>query len=155
MLLEYFPIQSVVCYHDIFDTWPWSLQLTLSSRMSQVRTALDLQAGSYINCLRTMSQFRWSSHWTLTLSHWPAILEGTNVDGRKNGTPGTQITMMDYRTWFVLSLVLVGIVRSYVDLTRRRLHLFKFCKSTICYLSFQEVYKYCGLLDWLALSAQL
>ena len=72
MLLEYFPIQSVVCYHDIADTWPWSLQLTLSSRMSQVHTALDHQAGSYINGIRTMSQFRCSSHWTLTLSHWPA-----------------------------------------------------------------------------------
>jgi len=109
--------------------------------MSQVHTALDHQAGSYINCLRTMSQFRWSSHWTLTLSHWPAILEGSGVDGRTNGTPGTQITMVDYSTWFVWSLVLVGIVRSYVDLTRGRLHLFKFCKTTISYLSFQEVYK--------------
>lgn len=42
-----------------------------------------------------------------------------------------------------------------MDLTSRTLHLCEFCMATISCLSFQEVYKYCGLLDWLALSAQV
>ena len=42
----------------------------------------------------------------MTLSPWPAILEGTGVDGRKNEMPRTQITMMDYST--VLICVVIG-----------------------------------------------
>ena len=72
----------------------------------------------------------------VTFSHWPAILEGPGVDERKNGRPGTQITliMIDY-----LICVVIGFggycERSCVDLTSRRLHLCEFCMVTISHLS--------------------
>lgn len=158
MLLEYFPIQSVVCYHDIADTWPWSLQLTLSSRMSQVRTALDHQAGSYINSLLSQDHVSVQMIFTFDIDIKPLACNiRRDWHWWKKEWDARNPNYHDGLQYLIYVVIGFGgsceIIRGLNQKTTAPF--LKFCKATISCLSFQEVYKYCGLLDWLAPSAQL